>query len=215
MAAPPGATRTASARLIEQGGSAESVTPARVPDDGSPPTAERRPGQGSGSSASGLGGQQEHTTAHGPRGSRRAAVAALGTAAHPRPTVVVEPGLFDIVRSPAPPDLPSRVEIVLRDDEHRSGPGPRPETTGPRDASAPAWWIAEAERIVLALVDAGHSVSADDLHERFPHEPSATGAAFGALFARLASAGRIVEVGMVRSRRPEARRRRIILWGRP
>jgi len=41
------------------------------------------------------------------------------------------------------------------------GPGPRPPTTGPRDAEAPQWWWAEAERIVLALVASGHTVSPD------------------------------------------------------
>lgn len=95
------------------------------------------------------------------------------------------------------------------------GPGPPPATTGPGDAQAPAWWLDEARRIVLALVDVGHTVSSDDLHERFPNEPSASGAAFGALFARLAREGKLREVGTVRSRRPEARRRRILLWGRP
>jgi hypothetical protein len=95
--------------------------------------------------------------------------------------------------------------------EYVRGPGPRPVTPGPEDAEAPAWWRAEAERVVLALIDGGHAVSADDLHERHPHEPSASGAAIGALFAGLARAGRIREVGMVGSRRPEARGRRIIL----
>ena len=99
--------------------------------------------------------------------------------------------------------------------EQVRGPGPRPRTTGPRDAGAPAWWWADAERIVLALVDDCHGVTSDDLHQRFPDEPSASGAAFGGLFARLAHAGLLVEVGMVKSRRPEARRRRIVLWGRP
>lgn len=93
------------------------------------------------------------------------------------------------------------------------GPGPRLATTGPEDAQAPAWWWREAERIVLALVDSGHRVTVDDLHDRFPDEPSASGAAFGGLFARLARAGRIIEVGWVRSRLPEARGRRVILWG--
>jgi hypothetical protein len=94
------------------------------------------------------------------------------------------------------------------------GPGPGGPATGPEDAQAPPWWWEQAEATVLALVDSGHCVSSDDLHERFPDEPSASGAAFGGLFARLARQGRIVEVGMVKSRRPEARRRRIILWGR-
>ncbi|SNR95316.1 hypothetical protein [Blastococcus mobilis] len=67
----------------------------------------------------------------------------------------------------------------------------------------------------MALVDSGHQVSSDDLHERFPDKPSATGAAFGGLFARLARQGRIVERGWVRSRRPEARGRRVVLWGAP
>jgi len=95
------------------------------------------------------------------------------------------------------------------------GPGPRPPTTGPRDAEAPQWWWSEAERIVLALIAAGHTVSSDDLHLRYPDEPSATGAAFGGLFSRLSQAGKIREVGMIKSTRPEARRRRIIAWGRP
>jgi len=98
---------------------------------------------------------------------------------------------------------------------HVRGPGPRPPTTGPSDAEAPTWWWAEAERIVLALVASGHTVSSDDLHQRYPLEPSATGAAFGGLFSRLSQAGKIREVGMTKSTRPEARRRRIILWGRP
>ena len=98
---------------------------------------------------------------------------------------------------------------------HVRGPGPRPPTTGPSDAEAPQWWWSEAERIVLALVAAGHTVSSDDLHQRYPLEPSATGAAFGGLFSRLSRDGKIREVGMIKSTRPEARRRRIILWGRP
>ncbi len=104
---------------------------------------------------------------------------------------------------------------TLPDANHVRGPGPRPPTTGPRDAEAPTWWWAEAERIVLALVASGHLVSSDDLHQRYPHVPSATGAAFGGLFSRLARDGKIREVGMIKSTRPEARRRRIILWGRP
>ena len=68
---------------------------------------------------------------------------------------------------------------------------------------------------MLALVAAGHTVSSDDLHQRYPLEPSATGAAFGGLFSRLSRDGKILEVGMIKSTRPEARRRRIIQWGRP
>lgn len=104
---------------------------------------------------------------------------------------------------------------TLPDDSYVRGPGPRQPTTGPKDAEAAHWWFAEAERIVLALIAAGHTVSSDDLHERYPHEPSATGAAFGGLFSRLSRDGKIREVGMTKSTRPEARRRRIILWGRP
>lgn len=99
-------------------------------------------------------------------------------------------------------------------DDSRRGPGPRRPTTGPQDAGAPAWWFAEAERIVLALVAAKHTVTSDDLHARFPDEPSATGAAFGGLFSRLSASGRIVEVGWARSQRPAARGRRIVVWGR-
>ncbi len=99
--------------------------------------------------------------------------------------------------------------------EYITGPGPRPATTGPAGAAAPHWWWAEAERVVLALVASGHQVTSDDLHDRFPTEPSATGAAYGGLLRRLAAAGRIVDVGWVRSRRPEARGRRVVLWGQP
>lgn len=105
--------------------------------------------------------------------------------------------------------------FTLPDTTKFRGPGPRPPTTGPSDAEAPQWWSAEAERIVLALIAAGHTVTSDDLHQRYPHEPSATGAAFGGLFSRLSRAGKIREVGMTKSTRPEARHRRIIQWGRP
>jgi len=105
--------------------------------------------------------------------------------------------------------------FTLPEANHVRGPGPRPPTTGPRDAEAPQWWWSEAERTVLALIAAGHTVSSDDLHQRCPHEPSASGAAFGGLFSRLSRDGKIREVGMTKSTRPEARRRRIIQWGRP
>lgn len=68
---------------------------------------------------------------------------------------------------------------------------------------------------MLALVAAGHPVTSDDLHERFSAEPSATGAAFGGLFAKLAHAGKLVEVGYERSRRPAARGRKLTVWGAP
>jgi hypothetical protein len=123
-----------------------------------------------------------------------------------------DPALFDaIVERP----VFGRPTTTLVPSDYVTGPGPRPATTGPEDAQAPAWWCAEAERVVLALVDSGHRISSDDLHEHFPSEPSASGAAIGALFARLARQGRLVEVGMVKSRRPEARRRRIVLWAAP
>jgi hypothetical protein len=98
---------------------------------------------------------------------------------------------------------------------HVTGPGPCLGTVGPEDAGAPDWWWREAEAAVRDLLDRKGTVTSDDLHERFPHEPSASGAAIGGLFARLSRAGMLREVGMVKSRRPEARRRRIILWGRP
>lgn len=94
------------------------------------------------------------------------------------------------------------------------GPGRR-TTTGPQDAQAAVWWWREAMTVVLDVVNAGGTICSDDLHDAFPEEPSASGAAFGGLFSRLAHEGRIVEVGMVKSRRPAAHRRRIITWGRP
>jgi hypothetical protein len=121
------------------------------------------------------------------------------------------PGLFDAV---VEQHAYGRTTTFVMS-EYATGPGPRPATTGVADAGAPPWWWDEAERTVMTLIDSGHQVTSDDLHERFPDEPSASGAAFGGLFARLARQGRIREVGMVKSRRPEARRRRIILWGAP
>lgn len=97
----------------------------------------------------------------------------------------------------------------------RRGPGPRKPTTGPKDAAAPAWWWAEAERVVLDLVANGGTCSTDDLHSRYDGQPSASGGAYGGLFAKLAASGRIVEVGWIRSRRPSARGRRVIEWASP
>lgn len=95
------------------------------------------------------------------------------------------------------------------------GPGPRPPTTGPKDAGAPMWWWSTAEKLVVEKVANGGTVTADDLHELLPDEPSATGAAFGGLLARMANDGRIREVGWQPSRRPAARRRRVVAWGAP
>ena len=123
-----------------------------------------------------------------------------------------DPALFvAVVERPAF----GRPTTILVPSEYVRGPGPRPAPSGPRDADAPAWWVEQAERIVLALVESGHGVSSDDLHSRFADEPSASGAAYGALFARLAHEGRIIERGWVKSRRPEARGRRVVLWGAP
>lgn len=124
---------------------------------------------------------------------------------------VNEPAMFDVV---VERDAYSRTTTLVPS-EYVRGPGPHPRSTGPKDAQAPKWWDREAEAVVLALVRSGHAVTSDDLHDKYPHEPSASGAAIGALFAKLARAGRIREIGMVKSRRPEARRRRIILWGAP
>jgi hypothetical protein len=94
------------------------------------------------------------------------------------------------------------------------GPGVRP-TTGPADATAPAWWVAEAEQAVLDLTAGGHSVTSDDLRERYRDEPSATGAAIGALFKRMANNGLLQLVGHCPSTRPEARGRVVGIWRRP
>lgn len=94
--------------------------------------------------------------------------------------------------------------------------GPRRTcTTTLEDAAAPAWWWSEAEQVVMDIISINGKVSSDDLHEHYADEPSATGAAFGGLFSRMANAGKLVEVGMTKSRRPEARKRRIIVWAAP
>ncbi len=107
----------------------------------------------------------------------------------------------------------SETTFFMPDDEdHRRGPGRPARPTGPDDARAPRYWTAEAERIVLALVESGHRVTSDDLRERFADEPSATGAAIGALFKRMAASGQLVLVGHRPSTRPEARGRVVGLW---
>jgi hypothetical protein len=98
------------------------------------------------------------------------------------------------------------------DEDHRRGPGRPARTTGADDARAPRYWTVEAERIVLALVESGHRVTSDDLRERFADEPSATGAAIGSLFKRMAARGQLVLVGHRPSTRPEARGRVVGLW---
>jgi hypothetical protein len=146
-----------------------------------------------------------------PEGRRSENVAATAPLTAESNGATDDPGLFDTV---VEHHAYGRTTTFVVSERVR-GPGPRPATTGPIDAGAPAWWWDEAERTVKALIDSGHQVTSDDLHERFPDEPSASGAAFGGLFARMARAGLIREVGMVKSRRPEARRRRIIAWGAP
>lgn len=94
------------------------------------------------------------------------------------------------------------------------GPGPRPPTTGPRDAQAPAWWAAEAERLVLRLVREHGQVTSDDVRAVYSDEPSATGAAIGALFKRLGRQGRLTLVAHRPSIRPEARGRVVGVWTR-
>ena len=122
-----------------------------------------------------------------------------------------DPALFDaIVERPAF----GRPTTTLVPSEYVRGPGPCPIPRGPQDAEAPPSSVDHAERIVMALVESGHGVSSDNLHSRFADEPSASGAAYGALFARLAREGRIIERGWV-TRRPEARGRRVVLWGAP
>jgi hypothetical protein len=96
--------------------------------------------------------------------------------------------------------------------DHVRGRGPRPPATGPHDARASRYWTVEAERIVLALVESGHRVTSDDLRERFADEPSATGAAIGALFKSMSSKGLLRLVGHRPSTRPEARGRVVGIW---
>ncbi len=102
--------------------------------------------------------------------------------------------------------------FMPEDEDYRRGPGRPGPTTGPQDACAPRYWTVEAERIVLALVELGHQVTSDDLRERFAEEPSATGAAIGALFKSMAARGQLVLVGHRPSTRLEARGRVVGLW---
>ncbi|MCF6745701.1 hypothetical protein E9529_15750 [Blastococcus sp. KM273128] len=107
--------------------------------------------------------------------------------------------------------------IVYPEDapDYVRGPGHRRRTTTGPPAAAPPWWVREAERIGLDLAASGRQVTVDDLHARLGDEPGASGAAFGQLFARLAREGKLREVGWTRSRRPDARGRRVVLWGGP
>ncbi len=167
----------------------------------SPGNDERRPCRGAGTSSR-LAGQDQRTTAD-------------------RPDAAAEPdGLFAVIRSPSPPDMPPRVSFALRaDDEHGQqhharGPGPR-RTAGPQDAGAPAWWTAEATQVVMRLVREHGEVTSDDVRDAYPDLPSATGAAIGAMFKRLGRQGRLVLVAHRPSSRPEARGRVVGVWRSP
>lgn len=111
-----------------------------------------------------------------------------------------------------------RVTVTMHEPGEPPVPGPRGPgrrvTSGPTDAAAPAYWLQDAEAVILATVRAGRTVSADDLHELYADEPSATGNgnAYGRLFSSLAARGLLREAGWVRSTRPEARGRRVVLW---
>ena len=105
------------------------------------------------------------------------------------------------------------VTTTFTEQDYRRGPGRRP-TTGTRDARAPLWWTAEAEKVVLDLTAGGRTVTSDDLRERYSYEPSATGAAIGALFRRMANKGLLQLCGHVPSTRPEARGRVVGIWSR-
>jgi len=126
-------------------------------------------------------------------------------------------GLFEVVRTPGPPDVPTRVALVLPDepDDRRRGHGPRPPTTGPADATAPAWWTAEAEQVVMRLVREHGEVTSDHVRAAYPDVPSASGAAIGAMFKRLGRQGRLVLVAHRPSSRPEARSRVVGVWRQP
>lgn len=91
------------------------------------------------------------------------------------------------------------------------GPGRR-TTTGPQDAQGPNYWMAEAEALVMRLVRDHGEVTSDDVRAVYRDEPSATGAAIGALFKRLGRQGRLVLVAHRPSSRPEARGRVVGVW---
>jgi hypothetical protein len=134
-------------------------------------------------------------------------------------------GLFDVVPGttsykPQPTFVLPGEEQVGRPGEdqvgrhHRRGPGPR-VTTGPQDAKAPDYWKREAEALVLILARHHGYVTSDDLHAHYPDNPSATGAAIGALFRRLSQQGRLVLDHHRPSTRPEARSRYLGVWRLP
>lgn len=123
-----------------------------------------------------------------------------------------EPALFTPVIS-THPDHGSRVSWA--EPAPAWGPAAPQPTRGAQDARAPRYWLAEAERVVLALARSGHTVTSDDLRERYQDEPSATGAAVGALFKRLAGQGQLELVGYRPSTRPQARGRVVGIWQAP
>lgn len=133
-------------------------------------------------------------------------------------------GLFDVV--PATTSYKPQPTFVLPDDEqpgrrdeqpaldHRRGPAPR-RTEGPEDAKAPDYWKREAEAVVFNIVRTRGEVTSDDLRVRYPHHPSATAAAIGALFRSFSKQGRLVLDHHRPSGRREARGRVVGVWRLP
>lgn len=119
--------------------------------------------------------------------------------------------LFEALREPTAPDLPTRVRFEVPDDpvDYRRGPA-RAEPAA--EGAAPAFWFAEAADIVLELSRRPQGVTADDLHEFYADEPSATHAAVGTLIRRLKKRGLIELVTYRPSRRPERRGSATGVW---
>jgi hypothetical protein len=124
-------------------------------------------------------------------------------------------GLFDVDTEATykTPDGSRRVGWVMPDEptDRRRGSGPS-KATGPKDVTRPPrWWEQQAEQIIRDLAQAG-TFTSDDLRQRLPAQVSPSNNEVGALFRRLAAAGRIHCVGYEQTRRPEGHGRLIRRW---
>jgi len=125
---------------------------------------------------------------------------------------VVVPGTTSY--RPKPTFLLPDEDLGRADEDHRRGPGPR-APQGPQDAAAPGYWQAEARQLAMEIAADEGEVSADRLRERYPHLPSASGSAWGALFRTLAREGKLLLVGYRPSTTPSSHGRVVGVWRLP
>lgn len=82
-------------------------------------------------------------------------------------------------------------------------------------ANADSWWRSRVQQAIAVLCRVGEPFTSDDVFEQFGIEQPESRAEknhVGSAIAHAAKAGRIAEVGRIKSSRPEANGRKITLW---